>query len=149
MEGRSGASMFLKQAILFAIGSSAGGVIAAGVFAFLAAIGVFPRLIAYTDDRAHILLCETMMILGGVFGCFVDLYHMPRLFGGLVFLTLWGGITGIFVGALVMSLAETLKALPVFSRRTSFAVGIQYVITALALGKSVGALVYFWNGFGS
>ena len=49
----------------------------------------------------------------------------------------------------VALLAETLKALPVFSRRTSFAVGIQYVITALALGKSVGALVYFWNGLGA
>lgn len=149
MEERSGALMFLKQAFLFALGIGAGGVIAAGVFAFLAVIGIFPRLIAYSEDRAHISLCETMLILGGVFGCAVDLYHMPRLFGGSVFLALWGGMTGIFVGALVMSLAETLKALPVFSRRTSFAVGIQYVITALALGKSVGALVYFWNGLGA
>jgi len=149
MEERRKALMFLKQALLFLIGSSAGGIIAAGVFAFLAAIGIFPRLIAYTDDRAHIMLCETMMILGGVFGCLTDLYRIPRLFGGQVFLALWGGATGIFVGALVMSLAETLKALPVFSRRAHFAVGIQYVITALALGKCAGALVYFWNGFGS
>ena len=141
--------MLLKQVFLFALGSSAGGIIAAGVFAFLAVIGVFPRLIAYTDDREHILFCETMMILGGIFGCIVDLYHMPRLFGGPIFLALWGGATGIFVGSLVMSLAETLKALPVFSRRTNFAVGIQYVITALAIGKSVGALVYFWNEFGN
>ena len=140
--------MFLKQAFLFIIGSSAGGIVAAGVFAFLAVIGIFPRLIAYTDDRAHIMLCETMMILGGVFGCILDLYHVPQLFGGQIFLAIWGGATGVFVGALVMSLAETLKALPVFSRRAHFAVGIQYVILALAFGKCAGAFVYFLNDFG-
>ena len=37
--------MFLKQLFLVFLGLSAGGVIAAGVFAFLAIIGVFPRLI--------------------------------------------------------------------------------------------------------
>lgn len=139
--------MFLKQMFLFLLGSSAGGVIAAGVFAFLAVIGVFPRLIADTGERSHILLCETMMILGGIFGCVVDLFHGPRLFGGHVFMGIWGTATGIFVGALVMSLAETLKALPVFSRRAHFSVGIQYVIASIALGKCAGSLIYFLNGF--
>ena len=140
--------MFLKQAVLALTGVSAGGIIAAGVFAFLAVIGIFPRLIAYTDDCAHIMLCETMMILGGIFGSVVDLYHMPRLFGGQFFLALWGSLTGIFVGALVMSLAETLKALPVFSRRAHVSVGIQYVIAAIALGKCIGSWIYFVRGIG-
>ena len=141
--------MFLKHALLFLAGISAGGIVAAGVFAFLAVIGIFPRLIAYTGERAHMMLCETMMILGGAFGCIADLYHMPQLFGGQLFLALWGGSTGIFVGSLVMSLAETLKALPVFSRRAHFATGIQYVIASIAFGKCFGSLIYFINGFGA
>ncbi len=141
--------MFLKQAFLFLVGSSAGGIIAAGVFAFLAVIGVFPRLIAYTKNQSHILLSETMMVLGGVFGCIVDLYQVPPLGGGPLGLIVWGTATGIFVGALVMSLAETLKALPVFSRRAHFTVGIQYVILAMALGKCVGAITYFIFDFSS
>ena len=40
--------------------------------------------------------------------------------------------------------AETLKALPVISRRIHLAVGLQYLIFALAAGKLTGSLVYFW-----
>lgn len=36
--------MFLRECALLLIGLSAGGIIAAGVFAFLAMIGVFPRV---------------------------------------------------------------------------------------------------------
>ena len=47
-----------------------------------------------------------------------------------------------------MSLSETLKVLPVMNRRIRLAVGLQYVILALALGKMVGACVYFYYGLG-
>ena len=47
-----------------------------------------------------------------------------------------------------MSLAETLKALPVVSRRIHLAVGLQYIVLAIALGKSCGALLYFAQGIG-
>ena len=139
--------IILKQSALFLFGISAGGVIAAGVFAFLAVIGVFPRLIAYVGERKHVLLCETMMILGGVSGTIIDLYHAPHLFGGTMFLAVWGIFTGIFVGSLVMSLAETLKALPVFARRVRMSVGIQYMILAMAIGKCAGSLIYFLYDF--
>lgn len=140
--------MFLKQVILFVIGISAGGVIAAGIFAFLAIIGVFSRLIGTTGTQGHILLSETMMILGGVYGNIVDLYHIPRMPGGGIALTIWGLAIGVFVGCLVMSLAETLKALPVLCRRIHLSVGLQYVIGSIAIGKFCGSLVYFINGFG-
>lgn len=139
--------MFLRQAFLFLTGISAGGIVAAGIFAFLAVIGIFPRLIDYTGERSHILLCETMMILGGVWGCVVDLYQIPLMIGSSIFLWIFGSATGVFVGALVMSLAETLKAFPVFSRRANFGTGIQYVITAIAVGKCFGSLIYFICGF--
>ena len=139
--------MFLRQILLFVTGVSAGGIVAAGIFAFLAVIGIFPRLIDYTGERSHIMLCETMMILGGIWGCVIDLYQIPFPAGGAIFLATMGSATGIFVGSLVMSLAETLKAFPVFSRRAKFGSGIQYVIASMAVGKCIGSLVYFMFGF--
>lgn len=140
--------MFLKQLFLVLIGLSAGGVIAAGVFAFIAIIGVYPRLIGKTKTYGHILLYETVLILGGVAGNVSDLYEIPILFGGNLFLGIFGTAVGIFVGCLVMSLAETLKAFPVLSRRIHLGVGLQYVILSIGIGKLIGSLIYFSQGMG-
>ncbi len=140
--------MLLKNVFLAFIGLSAGGVIAAGVFAFLAIIGVFPRLIGKTHTKEHIFLYETVIIVGGVLGNVSDLYEFPVHFGGNLFLGVYGLAVGIFVGCLVMSLAETLKALPVINRRIHLAVGLQYVILSIGIGKLIGALIYFTGNFG-
>ena len=47
-----------------------------------------------------------------------------------------------------MSLAETLKALPVLSRRLRLAVGLPYLLLAIAAGKCAGSLYYFLYGIG-
>ena len=87
----------------------------------------------------------------------LDIFEFPMLFGarglgipllGHLVLGIFGLGSGIFVGCLVMSLAETLKALPVISRRIRLAVGLQYVILSVALGKLFGCLVYFLGGMG-
>lgn len=140
--------MLLKKAFLAWVGLSAGGIIAAGVFAFLAIIGVFPRLIGKTKTRRHIRLYEMVIIFGGLWGNMMDLYHVPIGFGGNVLLLVMGGAAGIFVGCLVMSLAETLKAFPVLARRIHLAVGMQWLIVSFALGKMTGSLYYFLRGWG-
>ena len=84
--------------------------------------------------------------MGGILGNVSDLYELPIRAGGNVALGIFGLASGIFVGCLVMSLAETLKALPVINRRIRLAVGLQYVILSVALGKLVGSLVYFMKG---
>lgn len=134
---------FLEALILTLTGISAGGVIAAGVFAFLAIIGVFPRLIGKTHTKQGIMLYETVIIIGGVLGNISDLFEFPIHAGGNLFLAVFGAAVGIFVGCLVMSLAETLKALPVISRRIHLAVGLQYLILSIGIGKMIGALLYF------
>ncbi|MCI6887252.1 MAG: stage V sporulation protein AB [Lachnospiraceae bacterium] len=139
-------SEVLRQAVLGLTGLSAGGVIAAGVFAFLAIIGVFPRMIGTTKTNQHILLYETVIVSGGVIGNVLDIYEFPVLFGGSLLLGIFGFSVGVFVGCLVMSLAETLKAMPVMNRRIHLAVGFQYVILALAVGKMIGSLIYFMRG---
>ena len=140
--------MFLKEVFLVFIGLSAGGIIAAGVFAFLAIIGVFPRLIGITHTKKHILLYESFIILGGTLGNIWDIYEIPIGFGGNPVLGIYGLSAGIFVGILVMSLAETLKALPVMSRRIHLAVGLQYLILSIGLGKLIGSLIYFTGNLG-
>ena len=134
-----------QATVMGVLGLSAGGVIAAGVFAFLAISGVFPRLMGRTGTK-RILLYETLIILGGILGNVSDLYEIPIRAGGNAALGIFGLASGIFVGCLVMSLAETLKALPVINRRIRLAVGLQYVILSVALGKLAGSLVYFVKG---
>ena len=63
--------------------------------------------------------------------------------GGYPVLLLFGIGAGVFVGCLIMSLAETLNALPVLSRRIHLTTGLQYVILSIAVGKGLGAAVYF------
>jgi len=140
--------MFLRTLFLGFVGASAGGVISAGIFAFLAIIGVVPRLIGVTHTGKHVLLYETMLILGGTVGNLMDLFGLPLAGFGPVMLAVWGVSMGIFVGCLVMSLAETLKALPVLERRIRLSVGLQYVILSVAAGKFAGAMIYFLKGFG-
>lgn len=140
--------MLLKKAFLAVFGLCAGGIIAAGIFAFLAIIGVFPRLIGKTGTKKHIMLYETMIILGGAAGNGMDLFEFSIPAGGTWALAVFGTAAGIFVGCLVMSLAETLKTLPVINRRIHLSVGLQYVILAIGLGKMAGALLYFSAGMG-
>ena len=140
--------MYLKLGILAFAGFGAGAVIAAGIFAFLAIIGVFPRLVGVTHTAGHVILYETLLILGGTWGNLADFYSVAFPFPGKFVLAVCGTAVGIFVGCLVMSLAETLKALPILNRRIGLAVGLQYVILAVAAGKAFGSAVYFLRGFG-
>ncbi len=73
--------ILLKKCLLAFFGLCAGGIIAAGVYAFLAIIGVFVRLMGKTGTRKHIFLYETVIILGGVLGNILDIYEFPIYMG--------------------------------------------------------------------
>ena len=166
--------MAFRQLLLLFIGLSAGGVVGPRIFAFLAMVGVLPRLGGVAGRKKQILPFETMMILGGIGGVTADRYQnglteafrcvasrlllfagaagweeggaaVLRCFGQ-IFLGIFGLAAGIFVGSLVMSLAETLKALPVLGRRLGLAAkGLPFVILSIAAGKFAGSLFYFFG----
>lgn len=141
--------IFLKNAFLVFFGICSGGVIAAGVYAFLTVIGVFVRLMGRTGTGKKARLYERCIMAGGILGNIFDLYEIPFILGrgmGTLFLMASGLSVGVFVGCLAMSLAETLKALPTISRRIGLSVGLPYVIFSIAAGKLTGALIYFWKG---
>ena len=71
---------------------------------------------------------------------------MAFLFGIQVLLGAAGLAYGVFVGCLIMSLAETLDAFPVLCRRLRLSEGMGLLVLSLALGKCLGSLFFFWAG---
>ncbi len=160
-------SKILQNLFLIIFGLCGGGLVAAGLFAFITILGLVPRLAARTHTASQIHRYENWIVAGALFGNLLNLHQMPFYQMGMwlgnnlptwlrgswelglllltwVFPVVMGIASGIFVGCLVMSLAETLDALPTMSRRIHLSVGIQYIIEALAIGKLVGSLVYFY-----
>lgn len=142
---------WLREGILFFMGLCGGGVVAAGLFSFVVSIGALNRIIGKTHTGNHITLYEYCIVAGVTLGNLVNLYE-PDLIGwfpaweGLILIVLFGLCAGIFVGVLVMSLAETLNALPVFARNLHIMTGMKYVVFSLAAGKGAGAWLDFLMG---
>jgi stage V sporulation protein AB len=65
---------------------------------------------------------------------------------GELFLTAFGGFSGIFNGCLAFAIAEMLDSIPIFARRCGFKKGLSLAVSAAALGKLAGSLLYFAEG---
>lgn len=137
----------LKNLVLIILGIGGGTVISGAVFAFISIIGVVPRLAAKTKTSKYIVMYENAIIAGGIFGVFTIIfdYYIPI---GVIPAMIFGLFIGIFYGCLAVSLAEVLDVIPILSRRTMLYKGIKYFIIALALGKAIGAILYYFaDGF--
>ena len=66
---------------------------------------------------------------------------------GTPFLILYGLFSGIFLGGWIMALAEMADIFPIFARRSRFQRGLSFTILCIAAGKTVGALIYYYNGW--
>lgn len=133
----------IKYILIIAIGFGSGLVIAGAVFAFIAVIGVVPRLADKTGTKAYIKLYEEAIIAGGIVGSALlslDVY-LPI---GRPAVALYSVMVGIFYGCLAVSLAEVLNVLPVLVRRTRVRQGIKWFVTAIALGKLLGSVLYYF-----
>ena len=131
-----------KTVLAVAIGIGAGLVVSGAVFAFITIVGVVPRLAQKTKTERHIRVYESAIILGGIFGTLTGVVQLTLPIGSVsvVILSL---ANGIFFGALAMSLAEVLNVIPILTRRSRLQHGMFYFVMAIALGKFVGALLYF------
>ena len=139
--------MFWEKFLLGLGGLAAGAVTAAGVFAFITAIGLVQRLAAKTGTAHRISWYEDCFVLGGTWGNLISLYPAP-LPGGTALCAVLGLSYGVFVGCLIMSLAETLDAFPVLCRRLRLSRGMGLLVLSLALGKCLGSAAYFFWGIG-
>jgi stage V sporulation protein AB len=133
----------LKYILLILLGFGAGNVIAGAVFAFIAIIGVVPRLAQKTRTEKYIRIYENAIITGGIIGTSSIMinYRIP-LCAPLVIILCF--LIGVFYGCLAVSLAEVLDVIPILTRRGGLKKGIKYFIVAIAVGKLVGAILYYY-----
>ena len=135
------------KGILILFGFASGVVVAAGTFAFIAAIGIVPRMAQGTKTKQYIRLYEDAILLGGLSGCIFMFgniqMHLPIWSVSIIAL-----LCGIFVGVLAMALAEVLNVMPILMRRAKLQKGITWFVVSFALGKLFGSLLYFFiDGF--
>lgn len=138
--------MLINRIFACFVGISAGLIASGGVFALLTAIGVIPRMAGKTHTAAHVIKYENAVILGGIAGNILTIYE-PKVFVGTAGGWIFGIFSGIFVGCLATSLAESLNVTAVFTRRAKIKLGIEYIVISLALGKLIGSLIYYYKGF--
>lgn len=133
----------IKILVLIIIGFGSGVVISGAVFAFIAIIGIVPRLAQKTQTEKYIQFYEEAIIIGGIFGTSTIIfdYYFPV---GKIIVIMLSLCVGIFYGCLAVSLAEILDVVPILARRGRIRQGIMYLITAIALGKMLGSILYYF-----
>ena len=136
--------MGVKQLLLAVIGLSAGITVAAGLFSFIISLGVVSDFADRTHTGKHVLLYETSVALGGILGNILIIYEVP-IGMGEVLVPVFGLLAGIFAGCWAMALAEILNVFPIFIRRVKLLKCIPYIILSMAIGRGVGALIFFFN----
>ena len=139
--------MWIRYLFLTLFGLGAGAGLAGGFFALIIALGITSRLAYQTKTGNRILLYEDMVALGGCAGTFWYLFEW-RIPLGLPFLVLYGGFAGIFLGAWTMALTEIIDTIPIFMRRIYLRSGLVAAVWGLAIGHTLGGLLYYylWNG---
>lgn len=138
--------MWTKQIVLGLIGLSSGVVVAGGLFAFLIELGILADFADRTHTAEHILLYEDAAVWGGILGNVFFLFHVPIPFGRWL-LPVFGLLAGIFVGCWSMALAEILNVFPIFVRRLKIVRYISAFILSMAVGRGLGAVLYFFKGW--
>lgn len=154
---------WMKQILLGITGLAGGLGVSGGVFTTLIAVGLIPRFAGKTHTAKHIFLYEEMVVCGTILGGLISVFfpfldvvgwasQIPLLksiypYAGTAILILYGLFAGIFVGCLALAIAEMLDSIPIFARRMRFRHGVGVVILCMAIGKTLGSLIYFWREF--
>lgn len=154
------------KSILSVISFGYGVIAAAGVFTVFVAVGLVPRFAGKTRTAKHILLYEDMIIWGSILGAIVSIFgrrslqsmfliRLANIYKGhlnewyikaveyLVKIS-FGIFGGMFIGCLAIAIAETLDSIPILTRRVKLRLGLRCVIFAMAFGKFLGSIIYFY-----
>ncbi len=132
------------QAVLAAAGLSAGVATAAGLFSFIVELGVVADFADRTHTAEHILFYEDCVALGGIVGNILYVFHIGIPLGTPL-LAVFGAFAGIFAGCWAMALAEILNVFPIFMRRAKVVRYLSAFIISMALGKGLGAFLFFFR----
>lgn len=85
-------------------------------------------------------------MLGAFLGNMLYLYggSLPL---GTAGLAIFGIFSGIFLGSWIIALGEVVNVFSVIIRRLKLTRGIGLIVLAMAAGKTLGALIFFWKGW--
>ena len=134
-----------------------------GVFTVFVTVGLVPRFADKTHTAHKIIWYENCIVAGAIVGCIFSVYSdfITGIFGKTavsyissweiwseIILAVFGVFAGMFVGCFAIAIAEMLNTIPIFTRRISLGKGVGIVMLCLALGKTVGALIYFYLRLG-
>ncbi|WP_317853832.1 stage V sporulation protein AB [Chakrabartyella piscis] len=135
----------MKSIVLAFAGFASGAIVSAGVFAFIAAIGLVPRMAFRSKTKNYIRFYEDVIVLGGLFGAVASFvsYHLPAI---PLLVAVFAICIGTFIGVLAVSLSEVLNVMPILFRRTHLTIGLPYLLLAFTIGKMFGSLLYFLQG---
>lgn len=151
-EGRDMSTMLVRHIFLAAVTLACGIAVSAGTFAFLLVIGVVPRMIRKMNLSDHIMRFENMIVLGVLTGAVFSVIEwearLPIVWLGHLLLAVYGFVAGMFVGCIAVALAEILNTFPILFRRLQINRGLSMMMIAMALGKTMGSLYYFFFGYG-
>ena len=136
----------LQQIFLGFTGLCSGFIIAGGLTGLMIGLSIIPRYAGITHTADHMMLYEDITFWGTELGNLFFLFHWDIRFG-TPFLILYGLFSGIFLGGWIMALAEMADIFPIFARRSKFRRGLSFTILCIAAGKTVGALIYYYNGW--
>ncbi|MEG0189638.1 MAG: stage V sporulation protein AB [Lachnospiraceae bacterium] len=136
--------MWVQQILLAIVGLSAGVTAAGGLFAFIVALGVISDFADRTHTGRQVCLYEDSIAMGGILGNLFFIFHISIPWGH-VLLPVFGLFAGIFVGCWSMALAEVLHLFPILIRRVKLVECIPYIILSMAIGKGIGACIFFFN----
>lgn len=151
-EGGDTNTMLIRHVLMALVALACGIAVSAGTFAFILVIGVVPRMIKKMNLCDRILCFENMIVLGVLTGAVFSVIEwearIPVAWIGHLIVGGYGFIAGMFVGCIAVALAEILNTFPILFRRLSINRGLSGVMIAMALGKTIGSLYYFFFGYG-
>lgn len=138
--------MWAQQILLAVIGLSAGVAVSGGLFSFIVELGVIADFADRTHTGDKVLFYEDCTALGGILGNIIYVFHIGIPAGDWG-LGIFGIFAGIFVGCWAMALAEILNVFPVFMRRARIVRYMSAFVISLAVGKGLGACLFFFEGW--
>lgn len=119
-----------------------GSVYCSRTFALITSVGVINRYADVSGTSRHVSLYEECIIIGATAANAVYVLGITVRIG-MTGCIIFGLISGIFIGTFLISLAETVKALPIFVHRAKAGTGLGFIVAATAAGKALGQLVYY------
>lgn len=132
-----------KILFLFMIGASSGILISAAILGLIIELSIIPRYAGITHTAQYVLLYENCICAGILSGNIVWIFSIPLPFTRF-FLFLFGICSGFFLGGWILALSEIANMLPIVARRIRLTEGFSYVILSIALGKTLGSILFYY-----